>query len=399
MSKNRVIVLAVTTEKLTPTEAAERYGVSRQWIYQLLKRYYAGGLEAVEPRSRRPKSNPNTVPDPVRTRIIQLRHQLTSDGLDAGPVTIAWHLKQEHLAPPAVSTIRRILTSESLITPEPKKRPKSSLHRFQADQPNECWQSDFTHWRLADGTDVEILNWIDDHSRFLLAATVYPRVTGQAVISEFSRLIDEYGTPASTLTDNGFVYTTRFRGSRNGFEHLLSLLGITQKNGAPNHPQTQGKIERFHQTEKLWLSRQPVATTLEELQQQLDTFRRIYNTQRPHRALDRRTPAEAYTAGIRAIPERRPNVHYRIRIDRVDAFGKVTLRHGAILRHLGVGRANAGKAVLLVVDDTRVLVTDQNTGEVLSENLITPETNYWRNKQKSPGRWPGLFVNDDPDHA
>src|SRR4029450_2853885 len=91
-------------------------------------------------------------------------------GLDHRPVSIAARLQQEGLRPPAFSTIRRILTAAGLIAPEPKKRPKSSYRRFQADQPNECWQSDFTHWQLADGTGVEIINWLDDHSRYLLAA-------------------------------------------------------------------------------------------------------------------------------------------------------------------------------------------------------------------------------------
>ena len=233
--------------ELTVTAAADQYCYSRQHLHRLLARYRAGGLDAVEPQSRRPRSNPRATEPAVREEIIDLRLRLTKDGLDAGPVTIAWHLTQPghtlagHTAP-STSTIRRILHDTGLITPEPRKRPKSSIRRFQAAQPNECWQSDFTHWHLADGTDIEILNWLDDHSRYLLACTVHQPVTGDDVVNQFLTATNTHGLPAATLTDNGRVYTARFGGGKNAFEYLLAALGITQKNGSPGHPQTQGKI-------------------------------------------------------------------------------------------------------------------------------------------------------------
>jgi transposase InsO family protein len=180
--------------------------------------------------------------DEVITAIVRLREQLTADGLDAGPLTLQWHLTQHGLPVPSTSTIRRILHHHGLITPQPRKRPKSSYIRFQAAQPNECWQSDFTHWKLADGTDIEILSWLDDHSRFLLAATAYRRVSGPDVVASFLHTAATHGLPASTLTDNGSVYTSRFTHGHNAFELLLHTLGITQKNGHPGHPQTQGKV-------------------------------------------------------------------------------------------------------------------------------------------------------------
>jgi transposase InsO family protein len=250
MSKARVIVLAVVHQGLTKAEAARRYGVSWQWVHTLVCRYNQGGLDAVEPRSRRPVSNSKGTAVGVADRIIELRKQLDADGLDAGPVTIAQHLADEGIQAPSTSTIRRILHAAGLIVANPKKRPRSSLHRFVADQPNECWQSDFTHWPLADGTDTEILNWLDDHSRLLLSITAFTRVSGDDVIDTFTSNVNAYGPPASTLTDNGSVYTSRFTGGRNAFEYLLHLLRVQQKNGRVNHPQTQGKIERFHQTLK-----------------------------------------------------------------------------------------------------------------------------------------------------
>ena len=241
MSKNRVIVLRIVAGELTITQAAAQYGVSRRHLHRLLTRYREDGLDAVEPRSRAPLSSPHAVTDRVRARIIAIRQQLTGDGLDAGPVTIAWHLREEGLKPPSTSTIRRILHQAGLITPEPRKRPRSSYIRFEAAQPNETWQSDFTHWRLANGTDVEILNWLDDHSRLLLSCTVHTPVTGDDVVTTFLADIDAYGPPASTLTDNGRVYTARHGGGRNAFEYTLTALHIVQKNGAPNHPPDPGE--------------------------------------------------------------------------------------------------------------------------------------------------------------
>lgn len=401
MSKARVAVLKVVTNELSVTEAAKRYGFSRRHLHRLLARYREGGIEAVEPRSRRPHHPGNATPIELRELIVDLRLKLTAAGLDAGPVTIAWHLAQaDHNPPPSTSTIRRILHAADLVIPEPRKRPRSSYHRFEAAQPNECWQSDFTHWRLHDattdgqlGTDVEILNWLDDHSRYLLTCTVHAPVTGDIVVTQFLETCNTHGIPASTLTDNGRVYTARFGSGKNAFEYTLAALGITQKNGAVNHPQTQGKVERLHQTQKRWLAEQPAATTLDELQSQLDRFRTIYNEQRPHRALDRSTPAQAYAARPKATPpveQDQPAGHYRLRYDHVDDWGKVSFRRAGKMHHLGVGYAHRGTRILAIADDAKVTVINLATSEILSHHDIDPAKHYWRNTQRTPGRWPGV---------
>lgn len=390
MSRARVAVLKVVTKELTVTASAAQYGYSRQHLQRLLARYRTGGLDAVDPRSRRPLSSPQRTPEEVRDLVIELRLRLTREGLDAGPVTIAWHLEQAGHRPPSTSTIRRILHAAGLVAPQPRKRPRSSYRRFEAVQPNQCWQSDFTHWHLADGTDVEILNWLDDHSRYLLGCTAHAPVTGDLVAKQFLTTAEEHGLPASTLTDNGRVYTARFGGGKNAFEYLLAILGITQKNGHPGHPQTQGKIERFHQTQKAWLAQQPPATTLTELQHQLDQFRDLYNEHRPHRARNRSTPGQAYRALPKAEPAgpRAPG-HYRLRYDRLDKLGKMSFRRAGRMHHLGVGYAHARTRVLAIADDTTVTVINLETAEILSTHTIEPTKTYWRNKQKDPGRWPG----------
>jgi transposase InsO family protein len=393
MSKQRVAVLKVVSEQSSVTTAAAECGISRGHLQRLLRRYREGGLEALEPRPRRPHSSPGRTPDHVRERIVALRTGLTARGLDAGPVTIAWHLGREGLAVPSTSTIRRILHAAGLVVPEPRKRPRSSWIRFEASAPNELWQSDVTHWRLADGSEVEICSWLDDHSRYLLGCTAFGRVGGDDVVATFSAAGEEHGWPASTLTDNGAVYTSRFTGGRNGFESLLAYLGIRQRNGAPGHPQTQGKIERFHQTLKRWLERQPRARTLAELQAQLDAFRRLYDEQRPHRAIGRLTPAEAYAARPKAFPAGRgAGGHFRLRYDVIDRGGRMTLRRAGRLHHLGVGAAHARRRVLAIVDEREVIVVALDTGEVLSTHRIEPARPYWRNQRRDPGRWPGSLA-------
>ncbi|HTA02724.1 MAG TPA: helix-turn-helix domain-containing protein, partial [Streptosporangiaceae bacterium] len=261
------------------SEVARTYGVARSWVYALLARYRAEGEAAFEPRSRRPKTSPAAISDAAVELIIRLRKELAGQGLDAGPHTIAWHLKHHHNITVSPATISRYLTRQGLVAAEPRKRPKSSYIRFAAEQPNERWQSDFIHWYLAGGTEVEIVSWLDDHSRLALSVTAHPVTTGQVTLATFRAAVAAHGAPASTLTDNGTVYTTRFvggGGGRNGLENELRALGVTQKNGRPNHPQTQGKVERFQQTLQKWLRAQPPAATLTGLQAQLDAFTSYY---------------------------------------------------------------------------------------------------------------------------
>lgn len=381
MSKNRLVITAVVIEGRPVAEVASTYGVSRSWIYELLARHRVEGDAAFQPRSRRPRTSPNALDDTTVELILHTRRILVAQGLDAGASTIHWHLEHHHHVTVSTATIWRHLRRAGLIAPAPKKRPKSSYIRFEAAMPNECWQSDFTHWRLVDGTDIEVLAWIDDHSRFVLSLTAHRPVTGTAVVDTFTTTVATHGIPASTLTDNGLVYTARFaggRGGRNGFETLLAELGVHQKNSRPNHPTTCGKVERFHQTLKQWLTRQSRAATIDELQDQLDAFAEIYNHQRPHRSLtNRATPATIYTARPKATPSNDVDTHHhRVRVDRVDATGKVTLRHNSRLHHIGIGRTHARTHVLLLVDDLDIRIINAATGELLRALTLDPTRDY-----------------------
>ncbi len=294
MTSTRLLITAMVLENRPVREVAATYGVSKSWLYELLARYRLEGESAFEPRSRRPQTNPNATPAQVVDLLVRLRTELTGQGMDAGPETICWHLAHHHHINVARATVARHLSARGLITPEPKKRPKSSYIRFEASMPNETWQADFTHYQLTrpdgrPGLDTEVLTWLDDCTRYALRITAHHRVTGAIVLTEFRKAVATHGIPASTLTDNGMVFTTRLsggKGGRNQLETELRALGAGQKNGRPWHPQTQGKVERFQQTMKKWLRAQPTQpASIADLQGLLDTFADQYNHRRPHRLI------------------------------------------------------------------------------------------------------------------
>jgi transposase InsO family protein len=397
MTSNRLLITAMVVENRPVREVAATYGVSTSWLYELLARYRDEGAAVFEPRSRRPDTNPKATPLEVVDLIVRLRKELAEQGLDAGPETITWHLAHHHAVTVSRATVARHLAARGMVVPQPKKRPRSSYVRFEASQPNECWQSDFTHHRLTrpdgrPGPDTEVLSWLDDCSRFALRITAHHRVTGSIVLTEFRNAVTTHGIPASTLTDNGMVFTTRLSGGKGGRNHLeteLRRLGVDQKNGRPWHPQTQGKVERFQQTMKKWLRAQPdQPTTIAELQTLLDTFTIEYNQRRPHRSLPHRaTPATLYTSRPKASPEEHSRIddtHDRVRHDRVDKAGKITLRHGGQLYSIGIGRTHARTRVTILVQDLHIRIIDAATGELLRELILDPTKRY-----QGTGRPPG----------
>jgi transposase InsO family protein len=379
VAKARYLVEAHLVEGRSVSELAAAHGVHRSWIYKLLARYREGGYGALEPRSKAPRSSPNATPEEVVRKVVSLRGQLLSQGHDCGAETIAHHLAREGTdRVPSVSTIWRILRREGLVVPQPQKRPRSSLIRFEAGLPNEMWQTDITHWQLAGGGHAEILNMIDDHSRLFLASRAFPTTKAADVVDVLRSAIDLHGAPASLLSDNGAVFTATPRGGKVLLQLEMERLGIAAKNSRPYHPQTCGKVERLHQTLKRYLERQAPAKTLVELQGQLNAFCHYYNTIRPHRALGGRTPLRAYSARLKARPAdaEAPDTHFRIRHDKVDSAGKVSLRHDSKLHHIGLGRAHKGKAIKLLVADRDIRVLDAQTGELIRRLNLDPSRDY-----------------------
>ena len=378
MQLARFVVEAVVLGRQSPNQLVREHPISRSWFYELLARYRRDGPTALEARSHRPAACPHQVDQVIIEAILELRAELSAAGLDAGPQTILHHLAGRFEKIPSRVTVWRILKRQGLITPEPHKRPKASYVRFEAQLPNELWQTDATEWLLADSSKVEILNLIDDHSRLCLASVAVRTVKAADAVQTLYSAVEEYGLPARFLSDNAAVFSGRSRRGRVALESELDRLGIQCVHSTPYHPQTCGKVERFHQTLKLFLARQAPAESIAHLQLQLDAFRTIYNQQRPHRALDGRTPLQAFNARLKASPSlAQPQIDYRIRRDRLDAGGRVTLRYLSRLRHFHVSYKHRSQAVLLLVagDHVRVIAED---GVLLRELTLDPSRDYQR---------------------
>jgi hypothetical protein len=154
---------------------------------------------------------------------------------------------------------------------------------------------------------------------------------------------------------------------------------VIEKHSKPNHPATCGKVERFQQTLKKWLRAQPrQPQTVAELQALCDTFLSYYNTRRPHRSLNRRTPQAAYHARPKASPpgSTQPEPQARVRRDVVDSDGKLTLRHNGRLHHIGVGRTHARTPVLMLINGCDIRIIHAATGELIRELILNPALDY-----------------------
>jgi transposase InsO family protein len=293
--------IAVASDDLNVSAFCREHGISRETFYAWRRRYRAEGLEGLEPRSRAPRTNPRRLGDEVEDAVVGLRKELDELGVDAGPATIRWHLGRRGLAVvPSEATIWRTLARRGFVVPEPRKRPKSSFRRFEATAPNELWQADCTDWTIATGI-VKILSFLDDHSRVALRVRALAGATTDATWATFSEASAAWGLPLGQLTDNGLNFSGRLRGFEVRFEIELRNIGVVPRTSRPYHPQTCGKVERFQQTLKRWLRRQPLAADLVELQAQLDAFVAYYNHQRPHRGIGRTTPADRWAATPPAV--------------------------------------------------------------------------------------------------
>ena len=368
---------AVLVEGRSLRSAAASTGRSKSWVARHVQLYREGGEAALEPKRRAPVTAKNRTSAIVEDAIVAMRKQLTDDGWDAGAKTIQWHLNESGVVAPALATIHRVLQRRGFVTPQPQKRPRSSWIRFESQLPNETWQSDMTHWHLEDAQPVEIVNFIDDYSRSVLCSHVVPVATAAEVVRLFFATTDLYGLPSSVLSDNGAIYTAAYRGSHTGLEIELAMLGIRFKHGKPYHPQTQGKVERYHLTLKKWLRKQPAAASIEELQSQIDGFVKYYNEKRPHQARGC-PPMRAWRELDKATPEidGQPLLaKTRVRHDHVDRWGAVTLRYRRKLHHIGVGRPNRGKRVIILMADLDVRVIDED-GVLLRHFELDPSVDY-----------------------
>ena len=264
------------------------------------------------------------------------------------------------------STMWRRLSARGLIAAEPKKRPRASLHRFEAERPNELWQTDATHSALADATVVEIINIIDDHSRVNIAARAVTVTTAVEVWDTLAQAITTWGPPQRLLSDNGAPFVAGSVSSN------LDALGVRRSHSRPYHPQTNGKVERFHKTQEQWLDARPLPASLTELQALLDEHALHYNTVRSHSAVGRRPPIERFRATSPAIP---------VGIDITEELhtGTYTVtRHGSVeigvrwLIHLGARWA--GTTVTVIIQGTHAAVFHRD--DLVRQLTLDPTRRY-----------------------
>jgi transposase InsO family protein len=371
----------------------QEQGISRQTFYKYRRRFLEEGIEGLQPRSRRPHRSPQAVSEAMGQLLVLTRKELLRDGCDAGAEAILDVVKDRERQPgwglgpqerwPAPATVHRLLVREGLIEPAPAKKPKSSMCRFTYPRPNDCWQSDWTGWHLADGQPAAIAGTLDDHSR-LLAGLRCGAGDGDATLVWDTMLdgIGRYGIPAMSLTDNGVVYSVARRGKGEAaFEANLRALGTVTVTSTPYHPQTCGKIERFWQTLKKWLRARPTPHTLEELQGLLDTFWVYYNEHRRHSAIGRQTPLAVWTGGTKAQPASSPlpgpvdvlHIH-------TQDSGNATVG----LWTIGLGRRYAWRPITVIRDGLHLTLLDHN--QLLASWTISDPSKHYQSAPTPPGR-------------
>jgi transposase InsO family protein len=356
--------------KLAPW--CRRLGISRQTAYKWRARYRLEGPAGLEDRSRAAKRPAGRISAELEDRIVALRKWLGEAGLDDGPASIwSWLCEEPVERVPSEATIWRVLVRRGQIVPEPRKRPKVTYGRFERDRPNELWQIDATHATLNTGVVVEVINVIDDRSRVCVDSLAVAVCTSASAWKALSRGAACWGLPAEVLSDNGAAFrTVAADAQRVVFERNLHALGIRTVHSRSHHPQTCGKVERFHRTQQRWLAKQPAAATISELQQLLDQFRDIYNDQRPHRSLGRKRPADIWAALPKAHPAQfAAAANTIVRNHRVTA-GRLTLSRDCVVM---VGRAHSGQLVTTIRRGDHLIVIAADTAEILRDFTIDPD--------------------------
>ena len=401
----RLVITAVNVEGRSKSEVARDYRVSRYWVQQLVQPLRSRG------RGRVPAAVPAAAFQPARD---QPRPRTRSSGCARTCPSRAWTPARK----PSHATWRARHPAErrpafdagrldDLAGPDPPRirHPRSrgsgrgSPENVCAEQPNERWQADTTHWQLADGTGVEILNIIDDHSRLALSRGQRHHHRHRCVAS-FRVAFRRYGIPASVLTDNGAVFTGKPRGGgRVALEIELDLLGVRFHHSRPYHPQTCGKVERFHQTQKKWLAAQPPAAPSPTCNAS-STGSAATTTPSDPTGRSAGAPREAYQARPKASRHASIPVHYRVRRDKTDTSGVVTLRYDSRLRHIGLGRRPRPQPASPCSSTTSTSASStRDTGELIRELTLDPTRDYQPlGRPPRPTQKEALKCNDVPRH-
>jgi transposase InsO family protein len=366
------ILLTPMRDQITVAETCRRYGISRQSFSVYQRRLYADGVAALVPLSRPPLTSPAQTASEHEAEIVRLRR--------ANP---RWGARTIHAqqtrsgAPvvPTVSTIHRVLQRNSLVEPRERRRAVPARRRFECYEPNDLCQIDGTQVELSDGSKAWIVDILDDHARFAIGATATRRFTAVAAWRAMEIAITEHGAPRQLISDNGVQFIVRDGHKSVHFQQRLAAMGVKQLSSRPAHPQTCGKLERYHRTFKDFYADHGPADTIDELQALCDRFRWHYNRQRPHQGLDQQLPAEVYQA-LPNVAADDPRPRWRKtgpRVLLVSPSGSVHYRK----RKIGIGKPWQGQRVTVIeTKPDHVVVLDRATGAVLRELVLGPVGTY-----------------------
>ena len=332
----RFVVAAHRREK-SMAELCREFGISRPVGYEWLRRYEAGGVEGIAERSRRPQHSPRRKQEAIEQQVIALRRRYP----DWGARKLRVLLKEQGVEL-GRNTIHRILLRHHLVRPEDQHEP--AVQRFERSRPNELWQMDFKGpklWHQAVGP----LSVLDDHSRYLIALQAVGSTRSEVVREQLETTFQHCGVPEAMLMDHGVPWwSARSSGGMTELSLWLMRQGVELHWSRVRHPQTQGKVERFHGELQRALARRRVLVP--DVQAWLDEFRWEHNHVLPHEALGMERPASRWQPSERRYDPQPPRWEYPAgaKVLKVDSQGKLTLAG----RNWKISGALAGEWVQVV---------------------------------------------------
>lgn len=339
-------IVALRESDASFTELCARFGISRKTGYKWLDRYERAGPSALHDERAGPRLSPHATPLDVVAVLLDARKEHPT----WGPRKLrAWLLaRQPPFVVPAPSTIGDLLKRHGLIAPVRRRRPRAPFTRealVQCDRPNAVWCIDFKgHFALGDRTRCHPLTISDGYSRYLLKCEALARPTHDAVRPHFERAFREYGVPMRIRSDNGTPFSSGAIAGLSALSVWWIKLGIVPELIEPGHPEQNGRHERMHRS--LLEACEPPALDLCRQQLAFDRWRREYNDERPHEALQQTPPARHYTASPRAMPAapQSPTYEPDHKIRWVDASSGVISFDGQVIY---VSKLLAGEPVSL----------------------------------------------------
>jgi transposase InsO family protein len=372
MSEKIEIVLAAERPGVVLKDLCSAMGVHRDTLHEWRRRFRESGLDGLVERSRRPLHSPGQTSAALEDEVVRLRKELPENGADV----IGWHLRRGGWADvPSDRTIHRILVRRGMVVPQPNKRPKGAWRRFEYARPNQCWQIDATSWALTRGRPVTVMDIIDDHSRVLTAIRAGTGPTTELALEAVFEGGAHWGLPAMVLSDNGTCFAG-VDGTGTAFVPVLAAAGITWIHSRPYHPQTCGKVERFHSTLKRRLRTWPTARSIPELQRQLDDYANEFNHRRRSSAGGELTAAERHAATPAATNAPEPLAYTpapKLTLTDVKVGDDGTMGIAGYWR-TSVGTEHAGRRLTVLRYGDHAIIT--NGADVVAQHHLDPDRRY-----------------------